>query len=185
MNEAQGRQTKPVSILFVAGLVCFWCVFILFIALASIPYNPLSLPQVNKMNVLRIIPEGWGFFTRNPVEPSYYLYQKNKEGVYILINPSAPEAVYYFGISRRSRRINVELHSMLSQLKDTSWEKVEQPRDIQLETNKLISIHSDLSNPLLRGDYILLELQRTPWAWSRQKIQPIMPYRKIRVHILP
>src|SRR4030095_4783202 len=91
------------------------------VTLSALPYSPLSPGIKEKTSIMAIIPEGWGFFTRNPRETDLYLYfLKDKHWV---MNPNAPisSCRNSFGLNRLPRAQSVELGMILSKINDTCW----------------------------------------------------------------
>ena len=52
-----------------AGLILGWLVVAIYVLDASLPFNPIRLPFEQALQLRRIVPEGWAFFTRDPREP--------------------------------------------------------------------------------------------------------------------
>ena len=113
---------------FYVLLIGLWVVVISFIGLASLPLNPLSLKRSKQISIASVLPEGWGFFTRSPREPSILLFQA-KDGQYQLVNKTAGDKSYLFGLARTSRSISDELRSMVSNISDSAWQYVNKTGD--------------------------------------------------------
>jgi antimicrobial peptide system SdpA family protein len=169
--------------LFLAGLILFWLVVVFVIASASVPFNPLSMSKSGGAKIARILPEGWGFFTRDPNEPSVLVYKKDQSGELKLITPTATDPSYLLGLSRISRRLNFEVSLCLGKIQDSVWEKVEKPTRMNLNTQHCDTIQNKLANPLLMGDYVFVRQDRVPWAWTNVTPIPLMPYKMVNIHI--
>ena len=171
------------NFLFSVILTIFWTIIMAYITLAAVPLNPISMNFENKMNILSVVPEGWGFFTRNPREPALYMYyRKSPNSGYTLLNSPLSSPENGFGISRRMRKINIELFAILSTVKDSSWQRGNE-NAIDLSCDSTLSVKGIFDNSTLRGTFLLIKQERLPWAWARQRQQIIMPYKKIILDI--
>lgn len=180
MNRNKLNKTGYIYI----GLILFWSVAVIIIGLSALPLNPLSLKYVNKINIFSIVPEGWGFFTKNPREPQYYLYKKTAPDKFELITVSSSDKTNYFGLKRTSRVINSELFEILRQINDSLWQKnggSEASIDLHCDNN--ISVQNLSKSPNLKGLYTVISQERIPWAWSSSYKSIVMPYRKINILI--
>jgi antimicrobial peptide system SdpA family protein len=165
---------------FYLFLCVFWTAIILYIFLASIPFNPLSLPFSKATQVYSLIPEGWGFFTRNPKEPNVLMYKK--QGVtWINSTRSNSDPVFWFGLSRKNRTIMSESMTAINNIKDSLW--VKRDGKINFNVSKIILIKSAFKKPLISGDYVVIRQDPIPWAWSKNYKKLHMPYQIIRIHI--
>jgi Sporulation delaying protein SdpA len=61
-------------------LVAVWSVSLCVIAVASLPYSPVSMALGVEISVKSLLPEGWGFFTRTPRAIDLYLYRHTYTG---------------------------------------------------------------------------------------------------------
>ena len=52
--------------LFFVGLVLFWSILLSLVAISGLPYNPLSMSLRIELGIRSVLPEGWGFFTKDP-----------------------------------------------------------------------------------------------------------------------
>lgn len=161
-------------------LVIFWGIVIFFVTISSIPYNPFSVRYHTR--IYKLIPEGFGFFTKNPREQSRFIYKLNQFGKYDLISCRGSELTNVFGLFRNGRKRNVEMASILAQIQDSAWISGNlQKFDIQCD-GKLINICNPIIAPEFIGDFIIVMQDRTPWPWANNT-QFVMPYKKIRCRI--
>lgn len=171
------------NIIFSVFLFLFWSIVIAYITLAAVPLNPVSLRFENKMNILSVVPEGWGFFTRNPREPAIFIYKRDSiTNRFSLINYPMPAPQNYFGISRKMRKINIELFSILPTLNDSIWQKGETDA-FTLSCDSITSTKGIFDNSALRGSLLIVKQERLPWAWVNSKNKLIMPYKKLVLNI--
>lgn len=154
------------------------------IALSALPYNPLSPGMKEKQGVMSVVPEGWGFFTRNPREVDQHLYfYKNNKWVR---NPNSPISSWRntFGLNRFPRAQSVELGMILSNINDTCWKTA----SINLEHNNIsdiasIEVFNDSPYPTITGRICILQQEPIPWAWSWNKDELAMPSKYVIVDV--
>ena len=162
-------------------LIVLWTIVISFIGLSSLPLNPLSLQYSHQVNISSILPEGWGFFTRNAREPSFLLYQKTFNQ-YTRVNKTTSDKSYWFGLLRYSRAVNSELISLLPQIPDSSWQYIKETGDsLDMRSDSTITVHNSTRHAILSGEYLMVSQERLPWAWSKRYRGIVMPYRKINI----
>ena len=164
-------------LLFCGLLFTFWSVVLLCITLAAVPLNPISLSFDSKMNILSVVPEGWGFFTRNPREPSVHAYKRNENRL-TLVNKPMSDPDYWFGLSRKSRKINMELMGKIRSIPDSVWQQG-RPDVMDTSCDSVYKMSRRNLKPLLLGEYLVIRQNRLPWAWAGGRQMPLMPYQKV------
>lgn len=168
---------KP-FVLILLGL--FFVISVIFITLASTPLTPLSLSYPNANVIYTLVPQGFGFFTRDPQEVQVLAYTKTEEG-YTLLNKSNATPSYLFGLSRTSRKENIELGYIMGQLNPQQWRTCSE-NWITCIPDTIVNVKSGFDNPLVTGELLLVSKKPVPWAWSRaEKIE--MPCTVIRINI--
>ena len=178
-NILRGGLTKYSAALFAISFI--WFIAITYIALASIPFNPLSLSFNQKNSIFILASQGWGFFTRNARESEIVLY-KRINNRWVHYNKASADPEYFFGASRMSRRINVELLVLTQQIKDTSvWIDGNQKKldTSSFHTSPIFTIVNSYGDHILLGEFIVIKSERLPWAWSSNFYSIIMPYKYI------
>lgn len=144
--------------------------FIVFIVISSsIPESVIQLPPKTKEFVHLIFPEGWSFFTRSPREEmaDIYLIEKNKN----IKKLSSPCSAFgnLCGVSRKSRKIGMELSIIASKINDTLWLKQDIPFE-NIGSLPITKISDDAENKYLtKGEYIIKAELPIPWAWTKSK----------------
>ncbi len=159
----------------------FWLIIVLYIALAAIPFNPLSLPTSKSVHIISLVPEGWGFFTRNPKETNVILYKKNGDK-WKIWTKSNGDPSFLFGLSRKNRKIVSETISILGKLPDSSWIQNREGK-INFNIPKVVSVKNDTPNQLLSGKFIIVKQDPIPWSWSKEYKHISMPYDITQVQI--
>ncbi|MBX2898011.1 MAG: SdpA family antimicrobial peptide system protein [Cyclobacteriaceae bacterium] len=95
-----------------------------FIVLSSIaPYNTTSYKIINKKEsaILRsFLPEGFGFFTRNPQEEFPVIFREINDTLIILTKPNGSPS-NFFGLKRNQRTMFAELGSIVQDIPIEDW----------------------------------------------------------------
>lgn len=159
----------------------FWILFLSYVFKASIPI-PSNETFKRKALIFNIIPQGWGFFTRDPRENEIWTYQILDNSI-LKVTETNGNLNSFYGASRRNRLINIELGFLVSQIHASSW--------IKMKGGKLIfdkKIHTDTIinsfNPLtIKGSFFIVEQERVPWAWSKNSDTIIMPYKYTKIYV--
>ena len=144
-------------------------ILILLVVSSSIPESVIQLQPKNKEFFHLIFPEGWSFFTRSPREEmaDIYAITENKKIKKLSSQCSAFNNLY--GISRKSRKIGMELSIVASKINDSLWLK----KDIPIEDIDKLPINNIPMDPeskyLIKGDYIIKAELPIPWAWIQNK----------------
>ncbi len=140
---------------------------IFFTSISYFAFNPLSIDYQQQANVRTLIPQGWAFFTRNPRE-QVLLFYKKQDTKWFLVNSSGSSYDKLFGLSRLSRRQNIELGNLAAQLNVVkNWVECENnfPNTcIPDSTNK---VYTNFKNPVIMGEYVVRLVEPVPWAWSK------------------
>ena len=141
-----------------------WMLAFAFVASAALPYNVLS-PGLRAERWLRLVlPEGWGFFTRDAREPDLLIARKH--GDRWLLEPPHASASHAFGLLRLSRVLPVEASQLIAAA-SSSFSPC-QLKDLEacIERAPLQRVPSDVQRPFLCGDVALVRRAPVPWAWA-------------------
>ncbi len=163
---------------FTCLIVGFWIVVIVFIFRISVPV-PGNLSFKQKANAFSIIPQGWGFFTRDPKEPQYLIF--DKDGTKLSKSNSEPSNL--FGISRKNRLMNIELSLIMSKIKESSWSDYKEGKFDFNSTIISDTISINFNPSSLKGHFFIAQQERLPWAWAKSNNKIVMPYKYARIYV--
>ena len=169
---------KPLFYLLYA--LCFVLAFLALISLA-VQSNTISSAGPGKHFFTAIAPQGWGFFTRSPKDDNVDIYLLKNSAVKLV---SYPNASYrnYFGGSRKSRTIGMEISVILGKLKTVPWDTVTVNTPV-LDTTKVVHhIDSKWLFYLSKGEYLLVKKPIVPWAWYGNE-NNFIPYETIHIQV--
>jgi antimicrobial peptide system SdpA family protein len=164
----------------VSGWLTIWAGAVLWAAVSSLPYNPLSPGLHAERRTRLVLPEGWGFFSRDPRERDLIVARKTA-GQWQLDPPHA-DASNVFGLSRITRVIPIEASQILGELSQPLV-----PCDGTLEAclaaAPVHEVASSRRRPFLCGDVAFLRRAPVPWAWHALMTPEQMPTDYLRMHI--
>jgi antimicrobial peptide system SdpA family protein len=171
-------------------LVFFWSVLGVYSLHGAMPYNPVRLPFEEVLNVSRLLPQGWAFFTRDPREERLTAHRLRDDGQFELIGRTPHSRwVNAFGLNRSSRAEGVELALVLAgvqRLDASPWKSCEgSPAACARELVKNgwpHELNPVVPRPLVCGGIILKLEAPVPWAWSKSP-PPSWPSRLIAVRV--
>lgn len=183
--EVRRRRLVYVAILVVAALLAH------IVIVSAVPYSAwVGLNSfVPRDDVRIIVPEGWGFFTRDPREPRIVPYTLNPQGEWQNANLGPhSQGRWIFGFDRRSRAQGVEIGTLFGDVPEAGWtecgddaEPLDPPTCLDLA--EPISVHNPSESPSLCGTVALVAQEPIPWAW-RDAIDTIeMPSRVLLLDV--
>ncbi|MUK90365.1 SdpA family antimicrobial peptide system protein [Ornithinibacillus sp. L9] len=183
MKERKEKQKYlKYGIVFLLA-VLFWS----YIFIASIhrvlPHNPItSLPLAEELNIETWLPQGWGFFSKDPREPSFQIIsvEDSEEVVYWPNN----RVKNYFGLKRLGRSQGIEAGLISSKLSQDSLVDCEDdPRTCLENFKESIEVENPTPLPTLCGDLGIVYQEPVPWAWSKNSKEITMPSQVVRVNV--
>lgn len=119
-----------------------------------------------------LLPEGWGFFTKNPRDEKNVLYRIRPDNTLELASYRNSDARNLFGLSRRSRRTNLEFSRVLAEVREKDWTRYRAYTLAQLVGSDTIApvrvAYSPLKfTQLAKGNYLVKRYAIVPWAWAQ------------------
>jgi antimicrobial peptide system SdpA family protein len=122
----------------------------------------------------QILCQGWGFFTKGPRDVKTYVYVNGDN----IITPYT-SIKNLFGIRRHNTRLGYEVGSLLKTIRNDKWKKTATdsfPGSFYLTESKI-------NNPKILGEIIVVNEERTPWAWAKYdgKLNFYKVYLKLNV----
>lgn len=157
---------KHLLILF-AIVTSFGYFYLNFVSTLS--QNVVPISGAEKDVIRSFFPQGWGFFTRNPREPKYKLYELTESNAPLLVNFKITSQENLFGFSRKGSRICMEMIRIQNKLPNTSeWTTSKLDIDqFNSDNFDLIEIDQKELFYIEPGKYIIKEYYITPWNWLK------------------
>jgi antimicrobial peptide system SdpA family protein len=161
-----------------ALLITAWSSLGLYVAIGSVPESPLSISARQRVGLITIIPEGWGFFTKNPRDKWAFAFRE-VNGQYqpaSLVGSRLGEAL---GANRRSRLVEAEIGQIATMADmQKSWIQCEDSLESCLAAKApatpLTAVNTIVSASLC-GRIVIQKRPPIPWAWSDLEVKPVMP----------
>jgi antimicrobial peptide system SdpA family protein len=137
--------------------------FVLLVKLFSysINYNLLHEKSSLKNPVTAFLPQGWGFFTKNPKEHyqiNIFDYDSGEK-----ITKKNSHFKYFFGFSKKGRKLQMEAMIISQNIEDSLW-----INEYKLEKGNNVEFHkiSDENLYFLRkGKFVLIRHKTIPYLW--------------------
>jgi len=145
--------------------------------------NPLNLPGENKTAMVKIFPQGWKFFTRDPRLAEPTPLRKVGDDWVPLENAGSATAANFFGASRQGRALGPELNWVLAPIAESEWQSCDGPAASCLAKAPTKQVETQLKHPQLCGSIGLVTRQPVPWAWAKRSPAVTMPSKVLRLEI--
>ncbi|CAM2829512.1 SdpA family antimicrobial peptide system protein [Corynebacterium propinquum] len=153
--------------------VFFLCMVVI---LSLLPYSPVrsSVSFIEKEKLTAIVPQGWGFFTKDPQEERLNFYKLGSDRKWLADDVANASSTNYFGASRRSRLRGLELAKLLTHVggpKSENWKTcLSTSRDDCLNSVKdknPIEVNNDYPIKTICGPSLITQQKPNPWAYSQ------------------
>ncbi len=122
-----------------------------------------------------MLPQGWGFFTRDPREDKLIVYKMSSDRLHKITQPNFSVS-NLFGLSRKGRMTQMQAGNLilrhLSQFRDCYKKN---PSECQ--TDSIFRVKNNFDYSLLKGKYMIKKQATLPWAWSSSRRDSIDPYK--------
>lgn len=169
--------------IFIFAIV-FWGFILIFLVSSLAPYNTTSLNFLSKRatSTLReFLPEGFGYFTRNPMEEFPLVYRLEGDSL-ILLTRSNSSPSNLFGILRTQRSTFGEMGMIMQEISEETWTKCGSSLVDCVKNKKYIVV--ELSNNKINanvcGTFFVCTKKPIPWAW-RKSFKGEMPLRFVEI----
>ncbi|MBK6923187.1 MAG: SdpA family antimicrobial peptide system protein [Deltaproteobacteria bacterium] len=159
-----GPRVRSLGLLAV-GLACAWSAIAFYALRTALPHSPLELPGERAIDMRRVLPQGWGFFTRDPQEPWRTTYVRDAGG-WRPATDRQMSASQWWGAKRLARRVGAESAYLTEEL----WAIWSTPCEgSPLACLDAIEVAEELEAPfpgaMLCGEIAMVEQAPVPFAW--------------------
>jgi len=149
-------------------LVSIFLVSMLFLSiLSALPTTPFTPSQEKKIYFSQILPQGWGFFSKNPRDEYIKVFDKNEEPTVSWPNMRVSNL---FGIDRKGRGQGTELALILNDIPQKNFKACDTTVKLCIEDIKMQKserIMNRTPEPTLCGEQFISINTPIPWAWSK------------------
>jgi antimicrobial peptide system SdpA family protein len=147
------------------------------------PTNPIALPGEDRASMVKIFPQGWKFFTRDPRTADPVPLRRVGEAWLPYDTLVTQSATNFFGASRQGRAIGPELTWVLASAKDADWQACRESPSACLDRMPVKTIKTSLPHPQLCGSVGIVSQAPVPWAWASTGRPVVMPSSVLRLEI--
>lgn len=142
-----------------------WIVVVVVVFFSSLK-SQVIVPEKYQKIVSVIMPQGWGFFTKNPRDNLLDVYKVENDGVRkITTNNFSLET--YFGISRKARNIGYESAQIINDVDKKYWQSDTWKNLRNLNRNLVYKSQNDSLKYLTKGKYIFITYKIVPYKWAK------------------
>lgn len=155
----------------------FWIVVLFDLLTIYLPESVISDCIFLNRKVQKILPQGWGFFTKSPREDMFESFEiKNNEQVPLSFSNTSIQNLY--GFSRSSRYISYETSNIFHLLKNKQW--FIEKGNIKLPKVKKVNYVKISTKYYKRNStYMIVKFKQTPWAWANYSENNSKPFEFI------
>lgn len=157
-------------------LTCAWVAVAAYAVYPILPYSPFRLPFGEGLETQSVLPQGWGFFTRDPREPRTFVFvHESNRWRSALLGPHGKPA-NAFGFNRVSRGQGVELGMLQSLLHNRKWARCRYEVHVCLDgLPRGVVIRNSFPQPTICGTVGVVLRRPVPWAWRRTARDSAVP----------
>jgi len=178
------KDSKILAVVL-SGMICLWGIIVFYIALSALPFNPIQLPGSRHINIRTLVPEGWGFFTRNPQEPYLNFLKKGLNGWATCLSIPNSSSSNFFGIKRNARAEGIEYSFLIKNILPEQWQNSERGIvEYKLyDSLTIFEVTNKIHSPQICGDILVVQQEYVPWAWSASGKAINMPVKFVRLKV--
>lgn len=171
--------------LLAIGIGTAWVVVAAYAIEPALPDNPIRFPGANRVQAQYWLPEGWGFFTRDPREDRLLLYARQADGAWLMLtSPRRSSKGNLFGLRRTAARWGLELGLLLREVALLEWTECSREA---LECLQPLHPSAEITNraarPSLCGTLAFRSQEVLPWAWAATAAELPMPSKFVVVTV--
>ena len=167
--------------IFLIALILGWLVGCVIVICTSVGFTPFRLKASNKINAFQMIPQGWGFFTRDPREDKLIVYRKSDNSLTKITQPNF-SIENLFGLSRRGRMRQLQLGNLILPYY-RYMQPCERKDPLECAPDSIFSVKSVFHKSMLKGEYLIVKQATLPWAWSKSRKDQFNPYEFLQINV--
>jgi sporulation delaying protein A len=176
VSRAMIRGVGAALVLLVLG----WSIAVAYSLHSAFPHNPVALPGERALHLHAWLPEGWGFFTRDPREGALRPYREAASREWKPVESGMERR--FLGFGRRARAEGFELNTLLKQVPTESWVPCERDPAACIEAGMAAAeLQNTATSPTICGNVAFVMQEPVPWAWRASQV--VMPSRYVRVYV--
>lgn len=164
-------------------LVFISCCTLIF--LCSLAEEIVFIPPTVKENIRHLFPEGWAFFTKDPIEDLYLCYKISNNNTVLVLKKNA-SIDNWFGLSRRTRFIAFETGRLIEKISfSKEWNDSTGVYNGFIPENKIeIQLDIPLNHFKTGEEFVFIRYKPLPWAYNGRGQEKYRPYQYIRLKLI-
>ena len=171
----------------VIALAIAWSLLVLYAVHIELPANALDLPFEGSIKppLQAVVPEGWGFFTRDPREVRLLPYVREAGAWRAAREGPNGEPRNAFGFNRAARAQGVEMGLLETSIPTKAWKACATEIAACLDRiSAPVQVGNPTPAPTLCGDVGLVHRDPLPWAWAgSEPDETSMPSKVVRLTV--
>lgn len=166
---------------FILTLILGWLTGCVIVISTSVGYTPFRIGSSSKNNAFQIIPQGWGFFTRNPREAILVVYQKSGDSLHKITQPNFSSANLY-GLSRKGRLRQMQFGNLILPY-NSQWQNCTNMVISECVADTVHTVENSFQPSSPKGEFFIQKKATLPWAWSRNRKALPNPYEFLVIDV--
>lgn len=126
------------------------------------------------------MPQGWGFFSKDPREETLYVEELEHSSEIQWPNNNIKN---FFGISRYGRSQGTDIGLIQKKIPNNKWKNCKEGIDFCKDKINTVTIHNNVLKPNVCGNYIFYKSEPVPWSWNKYMKQTEYTSKAIKVNI--
>ena len=167
--------------LYLIALILGWLVGCVIVICTSVGHTPFQLKSSDKIKAFQMLPQGWGFFTRDPREDKLFVYKMNGDRLQKITQPNF-SASNLLGLSRLGRMTQMQAINLILQ-HYPQFQECDEKDPLKCQLDSIYRVENTFEPELLKGKYLIKKQPALPWAWSRNRKGKIDPYEILVVDV--
>ncbi|UFT99138.1 SdpA family antimicrobial peptide system protein [Radiobacillus kanasensis] len=157
---------KKKLIIFFFAFSVFWGFIFLSSVITGMGATAVSPTKDSQVVYSSILPQGWGFFSKDPRAPIMGLYAADEKSTEILWPTMRAENI--FGLYRKGRAQGVEMGALFTKIEKGEWSKCDNSDldSCKKQANE-VEVENIAPSPLLCGTYYFTQEKTIPWSYFK------------------
>jgi antimicrobial peptide system SdpA family protein len=176
-NSPSSTLLRQLSLTFMATIIAL-VLGAIYVIDAALGFNPIRLPLSKGAPASILMPQGWGFFTRDPKEPRVAYYQKLQGQWQPLLAQTNSNWSNAFGWSRSSDSDDLEINELFERAaKRIRWSPCAKALSLArcLQQARVTEVSKPKSVLWCSRTIGFSSQKPVPWAWAHAQDRIVMP----------
>lgn len=163
-------------------VLSFWLIGSILVFFSSFK-DQVIISKNNQQTISNLLPQGWGFFTKDPRDPLLEVYKINSKNELERVTLLNFDSQTYYGLSRKARFLGCESSEVTGSLKKYKWSTDIYSNIYNLKKGVVAKYNEKKLKYLKKGSYLFLTYKIVPFAWIKNGQEKFNPISYIHVNI--